>query len=156
MNSALLFEAQQALSLNQRMVGELLGLSVRTVQRWYARRSSPADFQWHQLAKAVHETNPDLAARLAAEGGSTLQALGLVSASPSPPGHPSGCDLAHLADGVVCAAAESMDLPPRAVRPALLAAFRRARQMGLTLEDVEKALTPEARGKRLAKGKKGS
>jgi hypothetical protein len=35
-----------------------------------------------------------------------------------------------------------MNLTPSAVRPALLAAFRRAREMRLTVEDMENALTP--------------
>ncbi|MDP9001553.1 MAG: hypothetical protein M3O46_15745, partial [Myxococcota bacterium] len=39
-----------------------------------------------------------------------------------------------LIDAVVCAAAEALDVSPRAVRPALLAAFARASELGLTLE----------------------
>jgi lysylphosphatidylglycerol synthetase-like protein (DUF2156 family) len=44
---------------------------------------------------------------------------------------------------VVCAAADAMQLIPEAVRPALRAAFRRARLAGLSLEVVEAALHPE-------------
>ena len=50
-----------------------------------------------------------------------------------------------MVDVVVCAAAEALDVSPRAVRPALLAAFQRAREAGLTLEQVEKALSPEVK-----------
>ncbi len=40
------------------------------------------------------------------------------------------------------AAADSMGLPPKAVREALHAAFRRARELGLSLQEVEDALSP--------------
>ncbi len=41
------------------------------------------------------------------------------------------------ADSVVCAAADAMNLPPRALRPALLAAFKRAHTLGLSVEAVK-------------------
>jgi hypothetical protein len=41
---------------------------------------------------------------------------------------------------VVCAAAEAMERMPRDVRPALLAAFRRAREIGLSVDMVERVL----------------
>ena len=43
-------------------------------------------------------------------------------------------------DAVVCAAAESMDVSPRPVRRALLAACRRALEVGFTLESLDAAL----------------
>jgi hypothetical protein len=45
-----------------------------------------------------------------------------------------------MVDSIVCAAAEAMDVVPRQVRPALLAAFARARRLSLSTEVVEKAL----------------
>jgi hypothetical protein len=45
-----------------------------------------------------------------------------------------------VVEAVVCAAADAMDVSPRAMRPALLAAFTRARRIGLTVEAMEKAL----------------
>ena len=47
-------------------------------------------------------------------------------------------------DAVVCAAAEAMQVVPQNVRPALLAAFACARELGLTLEDVERVLRAKA------------
>jgi hypothetical protein len=47
-----------------------------------------------------------------------------------------------LVDAVVCAAAEAMSLSPQAVRPAVLAAFARARDAGLTLDAVVEVLAP--------------
>jgi hypothetical protein len=38
---------------------------------------------------------------------------------------------------VVCAAAEAMNMMPEEIRPALRAAFRRARLAGLSVEDVD-------------------
>jgi hypothetical protein len=49
-----------------------------------------------------------------------------------------------LVEVVVCAAAEALDVSPRVVRPALLAAFKSARAVGLDLETMEKALTPRS------------
>jgi hypothetical protein len=43
-------------------------------------------------------------------------------------------------DAVVCAAAEAMEAIPQAVRPALLAACTCARELGLTLDDLERVL----------------
>jgi MoxR-like ATPase len=53
-------------------------------------------------------------------------------------------------DAIVCAAAEALDASPRAVRGALLAAFACAREAGLPVETVEKALAPPATKRRAA------
>jgi transcriptional regulator with XRE-family HTH domain len=42
----------------------------------------------------------------------------------------------YAVDAVVYAAAETADVPPRAMRPAVAAAFRRAAELGLTVESV--------------------
>jgi hypothetical protein len=47
-----------------------------------------------------------------------------------------------LVDAVVCVAAEAMALSPQAVRPAVLAAFTRARDVGISAEAVVAALAP--------------
>ncbi len=147
MNVALTLEARSALSLNQRTLAEMLGISARTVQRWDARRSEPARSDWHAMARAVHPIDAELAERLAKEGRSSLEELGLVgAAAPAPPS--SAYELHHLADAVVCAAAEAIDLPPRAIRQALIAAFRRARQMRLSVEDMESALAGKDAGEK--------
>ena len=49
-------------------------------------------------------------------------------------------DVAHLVDSIVCAAAESIDGSPRAIRPAVKAAFDRAAALGLGLELVCRTL----------------
>jgi hypothetical protein len=47
-----------------------------------------------------------------------------------------------LVDAVVCAAADVLEVAPVTLRGALLAAFRRARELRLSAEDVEVALAP--------------
>jgi hypothetical protein len=47
-----------------------------------------------------------------------------------------------VVDAVVCAAADALSVAPETVRGALLAAFRRARELRLSIDDVEKALGP--------------
>jgi hypothetical protein len=48
-------------------------------------------------------------------------------------------------DSVVYAACEAMEAPSRAVRPAVFAAFRRARELGLSVEAVERELLSRAK-----------
>ncbi len=144
----LLIEARQELGVSQGKLGELLGSSARTGQRWETTGSTPSPEQLHALAALVHPTSSALAAKIAAAGGTTLEKLGLVPSPPSPPPPappppplPSP-DPIHIVDTVVCAAAEAMQVMPDAIRPALRAAFRRARLAGLSVEAVDGALTP--------------
>jgi hypothetical protein len=53
-----------------------------------------------------------------------------------------------LVDSVVCAAAEAMSLVPQAIRPAVLAAFTRARDARLTPDAVVAVLAPPAARKK--------
>jgi hypothetical protein len=135
---ALLAEACQSLGVTQEELGKLLGLSRRTIVRWQGSSGYPP---WYaaDVARAVHPRDPDLAARIAAREGSSLELMGIVTPRPPPPPPEPP---AHMVDLVVCAAAEALDVSPRTVRPALAAAFRRARQAGLTLEQVERMLAP--------------
>jgi transcriptional regulator with XRE-family HTH domain len=135
---ALTLEARRVLGLTQETLGDLLGSSRRTIQRWDRGQSLPMKEQLAQLAAEVHPRDPQLAAKLAQEAGSTLERLGIVKpVPPAPPPAPPP----YLTDTVVCAAAEALNVPPPAVRPALLAAFRRAREVGLRVEHVEQALS---------------
>jgi transcriptional regulator with XRE-family HTH domain len=139
----LLVYAGQALKMGQARLGERLGVSRRTVNRWTAHGITFSPGQASRLAALVHPANRALAARIAATQGETLESLGLEKpAPPAPPPAPPPEPPRYAVDVVVCAAAEALDVSPRAVRPALLAAFQRAREAGLTIEHVEKALTP--------------
>jgi hypothetical protein len=135
----LLLDAQHALGGNQAKLGESVGVSRRTVQRWMAARAVPTSATYHALARVVLPADREIARRLATAGGTTLAALGLeVLTPPLPP--PPQASPRHLADSLVCAAAEALDVPPAAIRPALLVAFARAREMGLSIADAEAAL----------------
>ncbi len=144
----LLVEVGHTLSLTQRGVAELIGVTARTLQR---RQLGPASqltpSESATLARAVYPKNPELAARIAAAKGLTVERLGIAKPAPAPTG-------AHLVDSLVCAAAEAMDLLPRVARPGLLAAFTRAREMGLSVETVADALLA-AEGKRGKAAKAG-
>jgi hypothetical protein len=147
----LLGQAQYALDLgSQGELGELLGASRRSGQRWAVGRASPSGPQFEDLVRRVYEVDKDLAAQLAAARQTTLLAMGVVAPSAPPFVPPAD----RVADSVLCAAAEAMDVSPRAIRPAIHAAFTRARELGLTVEAMEKALRGGAPTAAAADGKK--
>jgi hypothetical protein len=146
----LTLEARRLLIHGQKELGALMGASRRTVQRWDSGHGGPTPDQLARLVVAVHPLDAALAGRLAAEAGTTLEALGLVlpppppaqppaAVAPPPPPPPPPVS-PRLVDTVVCAAAEALDVPPPAARPVLLAAFGRAHEVGLSVQDVVKAL----------------
>jgi hypothetical protein len=164
----LLIQARRHLLVSQGELGVMLGSSRRTGQRWERGGSEPDASQLHALAKLVHPHSHPLAAQIASSGGSTLEALGITlprpplpvaPAHPPAPPPPPPADPVHLVDTVVCAAAEAMQVMPEEIRPALRAAFRRARLAGLSLESIERGLgsAPEADGAATPrKGSKGT
>lgn len=115
--AVLLIEARRILGLSQGALGELLGSSRRSGQRWETGPGEPSHPQLHDLARRIHPSDPELAAAIAAEGHATLESLGIVRPQP-PPAPP----------------------PPSTIRPALVAAFVRARKLGLSVDAVERAL----------------
>lgn len=151
---ALFARAQQTLGLNQGELARLLGVSRRTIQRVYAAGIIPYSEYMHTLARAVHRRDAALAAELAAEGGQTLVTLGIVKPAPPPLPAPPAAPSAPMApprkappvglmvESIVCAAADTMQTPPAAVRDVLRAAFARARGLGLTVEEIDDVLTP--------------
>jgi len=144
--------AQRALGMSHDAFGTALGSSKRTAARWAQGSSQPTIDQVRRLAALVYPRDAELSAQLATAAGETLESLGIVAptpvaapvlaASPPPPEPPLPATL--VVQAVVCAAADALQVPPSAVRGALLAAFRMARELRLQVEDVEAAL--EARG----------
>ncbi len=137
---SLFYRARNLLRYGTTDLARAFGVSPRTVARWRAHGAVPEDAV-RKLALLVHPLDPELAAALALEGRTTLAALGVAPAPFSGP---------HV-DLVVCAAADALDMSPRAVRPAVLAAFKRAIAAGLDPQAVVAALeTPPstARGPR--------
>ncbi|HEY6461437.1 MAG TPA: helix-turn-helix transcriptional regulator [Polyangiaceae bacterium] len=151
----LITQAQRTIGMSQRQLGELVGASRRTITRWFGGGSTPELDALQAIARAVYPHDASLAAALAAETGQTLVSLGIempppppapvVVAAPPPPelaGPPARPfpPARLVVDSIVCAAAESMQCAPSAVRDVLRAAFARARGLGLTLEEVEEGL----------------
>jgi hypothetical protein len=132
--------AQMALGLTQARFGALLGVSARTGHRWAVGKSVMTEFDLRRLAGHLVKVDRALAKEVANAGRTTLEDLGLVE--PVKPFVPSAD---HVADSVVCVAAETMGVTPGAVRVALAAAFTRAREVGLSVEAMEKALTRSPR-----------
>jgi hypothetical protein len=139
-------------NVTQAELGEKLGVSKRTAQRYSDKGVQPHYLK--ELARLVYPFDAVLAAEIAGSMGHTLESLGVVVPPPPapppvvvveapppplppppPPPPPDG-----IVDAVVCAAAEAMEMMPRDVRPALLAAFKRAREIGVTVDMVERVL----------------
>jgi hypothetical protein len=144
---------RQALRCTSVELAQRLGVSRRTVTRWFAGHSMISSASLGELAHLVDPVEPALAARIWARAAAGLTSAGLPAPAPlpsttaaaAPKAAPSAAPRApsppsHLVDGVVCAACDVLDVVPRAMRPALAAAFRRARELGLRVEDVEEAL----------------
>jgi hypothetical protein len=142
--------AMRALGTNQQGLADVLGLSRRTISRWVKHGHaavSPARID--TLARAVHARDPVLAARIVAVRGATLVEAGIVPPAPAPaPPPPPPPPPPYLVDVVVCAAAEALDVSPRVVRPALLAAFQRARAVGLDVAALESSLSQPSQPER--------
>ena len=153
----LVSRAQLALGLNQKELGELLGASLRTAQRWAAGQASLDSEQIKQLAVAVHPRDPELATGLAAAALETLESLGLGRPGAHdtlPAGPPVPADLTpYLVDSVVCAAAEALAVSPSVARGALAAALERAKATRLTIDDMLAVLSPPKRAKASASGR---
>ena len=123
----------------------LIGVSRRTVQRWDASGGVPSAGQIVKLARAVHPHDRALSARLARGAGTSLEELGIEPVASAPAD-------AHMVDSITCAAADAMNMVPEAVRPALRAAFERARDLRMSPADVAAALAQtdtHARAKRV-------
>jgi DNA-binding XRE family transcriptional regulator len=143
MKAPLHVRSRDALHLLQSQLSKKLGISRRTGQRWDSGESAPAIHHYQELAKMVFPVDPALAKELAAAGQTTLEALGLVGRS-SP--------AQRALDSILCAAADVLDLAPRIVGPALAAAFERMRELGVSVEDVERALASRSKDYRSKSG----
>jgi len=136
----LLSRVQHALLLSQRELGELMGVSSRTVIRYMQRGGILLPPTYEKLARAVHARDAELAALLAARAGKSLAALGLGLPPALPaPARPAPTH-AHLVDSVLCAAAEATETTPREMRPGLTAALERLVAVGMTAEEALEAL----------------
>jgi|HubBroStandDraft_6_1064221.scaffolds.fasta_scaffold11513_1 DNA-binding XRE family transcriptional regulator len=143
----LMGRARRVMGFTQQDLGDALGSSKRTAHRWDSGRATPSVEQVRTLAALVFPHDPALATELAAAASTNLIELGLVKppepppvAPPAPPPPPTRL----VVHAVVCVAADELAVAPDTVRRALYAAFKCARELHLSIEDVEKALEPAA------------
>lgn len=136
-SSTLVVQSRMALGLSQREFGDLVGRSERTIQRWEDRGVAFIPWEVETLARALHPVRPDLAAQVAAMGDTSLQQLGLATASSA--GAPTST--AASIEAVVGAAAQVLGVSPDTIRPAIAAAFAKARDAGLDVAVVAQGLT---------------
>jgi transcriptional regulator with XRE-family HTH domain len=138
----LLVQCRVALGLTQKEFGDIVGRTKRTVQRWEERGATLISSEVEALAHALNPVRPELAAQIAAVADTTLERLGIV-----PAGAQNTMATSDPIDSVVRAAADVMGVTPDAIRPALAAAFARARAIGLDVQAVAERLNRrETRG----------
>ena len=164
--NVLMMNARDALKMTQREFADATGTSLRTVSRWEAGESTPSFIELRKVAPVLHPRDADLAREAARMGGTTLEALGVVRppAPPEPPPAPPPASPAKevappppppperptrlLVDAVVYAAAEALEASPgsllRNARAMVAAAFARARDLGLSSEQVAEAFVVPA------------
>lgn len=161
----LMFLARQQLMLNQKGFAVVIHSSERSVQRQEVGRGTIHPDQVHKAADAIRAKNPQLAAQLeeyaprpAAPPPPLPPAPPALPPPPPPqpaaPPPPPPVPPSILVEAVLCAAAEAMNLPPQAVRPAVLAAFTRARDAQLAPEAVVAVLAPPPAAEEPAKASK--
>jgi hypothetical protein len=124
------------------MLARAVGTSTRTVSRWKCGDSRPSDEQLGLMARLVYPKDASLARELAAAASTTVEALGLVP-PPAPAVPLRAVGARHLAGAVLAAAAETLDISPRTLRPALIAAFKTMDDLGLDARTAALGLAEE-------------
>lgn len=138
--SVLLSEARRALGMSRQQMAGTIGWSFRTMVRWEGGRTDVFAPSLLKLVPLVYPVDAKLAEEIALACNTTLAHLGVGAPPPAPPPPPPPIAQHLLADSVVCAAADALKTTPDAVRPSVLASFRRARELRMTLEEVEQAM----------------
>jgi hypothetical protein len=148
-------QACRVLSLNNRELAEYVGISVRTVQRHISSGGIWHPMHHQILIRGLYAKDRPLAAEYAAALGTSLVALGLESPlrAPAPSVAPSEIAPARpeQGDAVVYAAADALGMAPKAARPAVVAAFARAAELGIELAALGKLFSAERTAKPVRK-----
>ncbi len=146
------FDARRALGMTQAQFGPAIGGSHRSTVRWEGGESTPGFHQYVNLATLLYPRNRDLAEEVAAYAGETLVSLKLEP-PPAPPAPPPAVAAAppvtaarakaeDLVDILVLAGMVESGGAPADVRRWIHAVMKRACDVGLTVEEAEKALRP--------------
>jgi DNA-binding XRE family transcriptional regulator len=128
--------------LEQKDVAKRVGVTPHTISRWELDHRRPSRRRMRALVSLFYPLNPAGTDRLAQTFGSSLAALGIALPPPVVAPVVATVSLRHAADAIVLAAAEASDVPVSRVRAIVAAAFRRAREMGLGLDAIERGLEP--------------
>ena len=146
-SSVLVQEARRAMNLAQAEFATTIGSSHRTISRWESGDTTPAPFQLCNIARLVYPLDRELATEMAFAGNARIEELGVVPppAPPPPPPAPppspgTRATPRHFVAAVVHEAAMALDVSPRTVRPAVLAAVRCMRELALDAETAEQGL----------------
>jgi hypothetical protein len=134
-------EARRKLGLNNPRLADFLGCSVRTIYRHHRTGGFFMQEHYQALIRALHPIDRPLTAQIAQLTRHDLVAMGLETAVSVGPA-PSKARPEH-ADAVVYAAADALGLPPRQARPAVLAVFARATELGLDLPGLASLFAAE-------------
>jgi hypothetical protein len=133
--------------MTQREFGSATESSHRTAARWDAGRATPSPHQLCLVARLLYPQHPELAREVADAAYETLESLGLEAApapaasAPAAPA-PSAHRPEDLVDIVILAAVDQTGTPVATARSLVHAVFKRAADLGLSVEAVEKALRP--------------
>ncbi len=142
------------LQWTQKEMFERTGVSSRTLSRWRLEGKPPSAKTIAKLLRVVAPIDREAASWLAEA--SRVAMPNVASATPATPSSGAGGGAASTdteaerlrVDSIVCVAADAMNLSPKAVRPALRAAFLRARDLGVSIDAIAAAMaeTPELNG----------
>lgn len=137
----ILGEARQVLRMSQREFGYAVGSSHRSAVRWDAGHADPGPHHLLALARLLYPQHRELAIEVADAADETLESLGLEA--PPPPLPPPAVNRPEdLVDIIVLAAVEQTGASVATARSLLHAVFKRAADVGLSVEAAERALRP--------------
>ncbi len=132
---------------SQKEVFVRTGISSRTLTRWRVEGKSPSPATLAKLVRAVASVDPEAAGWLAKVSSvarlhvsTAPSATTTVERAGAAAGTGPSVDVHLRVDSIVSVAADVMNLPPSAVRPALRAAFLRARDLGVSIEAIAEAM----------------
>lgn len=132
---SLMLECQFALKLNQQEFAALLGRDRRTVQRWQQTGMALDLVQAETLANALRPTRPDLADQIVELGKQHAELAGLAR-----PVTPASQEVIAT---ILEAAAASSGVSVEAIRPGVMAAFEKAAEGGVDVEEVVAGLSAD-------------
>jgi transcriptional regulator with XRE-family HTH domain len=146
-------KGRDALEMTQHELGAAIGVSGRTILRWERGYTGAPPFAARQYADIVRDVDADLADEILAAAGVEPAQAPEADLSPAPSPAPalapgaSGSPGPAL-DSIFLAAARAADVPARSVIPIVVAAFRRAHELGISVDAIVRACAtpPSAEG----------